>query len=88
MLCSISHSGPEPAYVVTSVGTMLIIVAACNLFSLLVLAAAPDDEAGIGRWSSGWAYEASLTGGGTYNQFLMEAELIRRQDGRLAVWVL
>lgn len=85
VLCSIPMAALNQRYVVTSVGAMLIIVAACSLFSLLLWRQRRmmnRNRAVVERL----AYEDSLTGGRNYNQFLMEAELIRRQDGRLAVW--
>ena len=85
VLCSIPVAALNQRYVVTSAGAMLIIVAACSLFTLLLWRQRRmmnRNQAVVERL----AYEDSLTGGRNYNQFLMEAELVRRQDGWMAVW--
>ena len=61
---------------------MLIIVAACSLFTLLLWRQRRmmnRNQAVVERL----AYEDSLTGGRNYNQFLMEAEDVYKRQGRL-----
>lgn len=85
VLCSIPMAALSQRYIVTAMGAMLIIVAACSLFTLLLWQQRrmmTRNQAVVERL----AYEDSLTGGPNYNKFLLDAELVRKQDGTMAVW--